>query len=267
MLKKLTLFGFTSLFLLWTVSLFSQSTLNKIREHNELRVGLTGTQPPYAMIAKDSSIIGFEVDIAKKIADKMGIKFLPVEMNFSELLPALVNGEIDVIMSGMTMTTERNMEIAFVGPYHSAGMSILTFAQVFADAQSPEDLNKGSIKIAVLDGSTSEAFVKQYMPKAKVVPTANYEDAIELVDKEKVGLLLSGNAVITYTMFTHPESGYVTLDEPFNYEPIGMGVMPSDFLFVNLLQNIISEMAQNGELESLENYWFWDDEWLDQINY
>ena len=158
------------------------------------------------------------------------------------------------------------MEIAFVGPYHTAGMSILTFAQVYADAESPEDLNKGSVKVATLKGSTSEAFVKEYMPKAKLTTTDNYDEAIQLVNEEKVGLLLAGNAIIRYTMLRNPDSGYVSLDEAFNYEPIGIGLMPDDYLLVNLLQNLIDEMKENGELEELENYWFWDDQWISEIN-
>lgn len=257
---------FTILFVLLSINLAGQETLKNIRDSKELRVGLTATQPPYSMLANDSAIIGFEVDIAKKLAKKMGVKFVPVEMIFAELIPSLLAGDIDLIMSGMTMTAERNMEIAFVGPDHSAGKSILTFAQIYADAESPEELNKGSVKVAVLKGSTSEEYVKEYMPKAKLVATDDYAEAIELVEKEKVGLLLAGDAIIRYTMFRNPNSGFVTLDEPFNYEPIGIGVKPDDFLFINLLENLINEMRENGELESLENYWFWDDEWLDQIN-
>lgn len=257
---------FTILFAFISINLAGQETLKKIRDSKELRVGLTATQPPYSMLAIDSTIIGFEVDIAKKLAEKMGVKFVPVEMIFAELIPSLLAGDIDLIMSGMTMTAERNMEIAFVGPDHSAGKSILTFAQIYADAESPEELNKGSVKVAVLKGSTSEGYVKEYMPKAKLIATDDYAEAIELLEKEKVGLLLAGDAIIRYTMFRNPNSGFVTLDEPFNYEPIGIGVKPDDFLFVNLLENLIDEMRENGELESLENYWFWDDEWLDQIN-
>lgn len=253
-------------FLFFTLNTFSQSTVEAIKSSKELKVGLTGTQPPYSMLAKDSTIIGYEVDIAQKLADKMGVKLVTVPMNFAELLGALKAGEIDLIMSGMTMTAERNMEIAFIGPYQSAGKSILTFAQVFADVSSPEELNKGSVKIAVLKGSTSEEFVKKYIPKAKLTSTDNYKEAIDLLNKDKVGLLLAETPIIRYTMLRNPDSGFVSLEEAFTYEPIGMGVMPNDFLFVNLLQNIVDEMKENGEIEELENDWFWDDTWLEKVN-
>lgn len=263
---KKRILSLTFLFFFFSFSLLAQSRLTAMKAAGELRIGITSTQPPYAMLAKDSTIIGFEVSIAQKLADKMGLKLKTIQFNFADLIPALKDGKIDLIMSGMTMTAERNMEIAFVGPYHIAGMSILTFAQVYADAESPEDLNKGSVKVVTLKGSTSEAFVKENMPNAKLTTTDDYDEAIQLVNKEKVGLLLAGNAIIRYTMLRNPDSGYVSLEEAFNYEPIGIGLMPNDYLLVNLLQNLIDEMKENGELEELENYWFWDDQWISEIN-
>ena len=250
----------------FSVSLSAQEQLAKIKQKGELRVGLTDTQPPYAMQSKDSTIIGFEADIAQIIADRMGVKLVMVPLNFSELLSSLKEGEIDLIMSGMTMSTERNMEVAFIGPYHNAGKSILTFAQVYADAESPDELNKGSVKIAALKGSTSEEFIVNNMPKAKLISTNDYEEAIDLLNNDKVGLVVAEKSIIRFTMMQYPESGYVTLDDPFNYEPIGMGVMPNDVLLINLLQNIISELIESGEINEIENSWFWDDEWIEKVN-
>ncbi len=249
-----------------SLSSFGQETVGKIKTSGELRVGMTATQPPYSMMAKDSSIIGFEVDIAEYIADKMGVKLVTVKMKFADLLPALESGDIDVIMSGMTMTTERNMGVAFIGPYQISGKTILTFAQVYADATSVDELNKGSVKIAAMKGSTSEKFVTKNMPKAKLTTTSDYDEAIKLLNKEKVGILIAETGIIRYTMLRHPESGYVSLEDPFNYEPIGMAVMPSDYLLINLLENLIDELEENGELEGIESDWFWDDAWLELVD-
>ena len=245
---------------------FGQESLKSIKSNDELKVGLTGTQPPYSMLAKDSSIIGFEVDIAQHLADKMGVKLVLVPMSFAELLPALKNGEIDLVMSGMTINAERNMEVAFVGPYHSTGKSVLTFAQVYADVRGPQELNKGSVKIAALKGSTSESYILKNIPKAKLTATANYDEAINLLNKEKVGLIIADNSIIRYTILRNPDAGFVSLEENFTYEPIGIGVEPTDFLFINLLENLLDEMVINGALEELENDWFWDDQWLELID-
>jgi polar amino acid transport system substrate-binding protein len=266
MMKNIRLTALTLFIFCIAIPSFGQQTVSKIKSSGELKVGMTATQPPYSMIAKDSSIIGFEVDIAQIIADKMGVKLVSVKMNFADLLPALKNGEIDVIMSGMTMTTKRNMEVAFVGPYQIAGKTILTFAQIYADATGTEELNKGSVKIAALKGSTSESFVKLYMPKAKLSSTDNYDEAIKLLNNDKVGILVAETGIIRYTMLRYPESGFVSLENSFNYEPIGMAVLPTDYLLINLLDNLIDEMKEDGEMEEMESKWFWDDEWLELVD-
>ena len=105
---------------------FAQETLKKVAERGELRVGMTANQPPFTMKAKDGSVIGYEADLANMLAAAMGVKLTIVETPFPELLNALISGKVDVVMSGMTMTFERNMKVAFAGPYLLSGKSILT---------------------------------------------------------------------------------------------------------------------------------------------
>jgi len=107
--------------------LFSQDgkVLNKILKSGELRVGTSGSQPPFTMKSKDGQLMGYEIELAKLLIDAMNIKLKFVEKPFSELLAALEKGEIDVIMSGMTITPERNLKATFAGPYIVSGKSIL----------------------------------------------------------------------------------------------------------------------------------------------
>ena len=105
---------------------FTQKVLSTILKKGEIRIGMTGTQPPFTMKAKNGELIGYEVDLAKALAKNMGVKLKIVEMPFSDLLGALKAGKIDAVMSGMTMTPERNLEVLFAGPYLLSGKTILT---------------------------------------------------------------------------------------------------------------------------------------------
>ena len=109
--------------------------LSRIVESNVLRVGTSGAQPPFSVKSKDGSLIGYEVDLAKLLANAMGVELKLVEMPFAELLLALEKGEVDVVMSGMTMTPARNLKAAFVGPYIISGKSILTKDKTIAQAK------------------------------------------------------------------------------------------------------------------------------------
>ena len=112
------------------------TSLDRILQKGELVVGITGTQPPLNATTKDGKIIGFDADIAAAIAMNMGVKVKFSKMQFSELLPALEAGKVDMVLSGMTMTLSRNLKVAFVGPYYISGKGILTKAKTIGALQA-----------------------------------------------------------------------------------------------------------------------------------
>jgi ABC-type amino acid transport substrate-binding protein len=98
------------------------------------------------------------VDLANLLANAMNVELKLVEMPFGELLEALEAGKVDVVMSGMTMTPERNLKAAFVGPYIISGKSILTKDSTVAMAQEADDINQAAAKVDVnVDGSITAA--------------------------------------------------------------------------------------------------------------
>ena len=134
--------------------------LQRILDSGELRVGLSGNQPPLNMADKNGEIIGLEVDLMKALAQSMGLTARFVVKPFADLIPAIERGEVDVVISGMTITPERNARVAFVGPYFISGKSVLTKSPTIASADSATLLNNADQRYAVLAGSTSEAFVE-----------------------------------------------------------------------------------------------------------
>src|SRR5262249_3293852 len=118
--------------------------LSRIQSKGELVVGTAASMPPLNMTTKAGAIVGFEPDLAKAMADAMNVKLRLVAIPFSGLLPALQSGQIDVILSGMTMTPRRNMTVAFVGPYYVSGKSFLTKSATLASAKGSADLNPAS---------------------------------------------------------------------------------------------------------------------------
>ena len=121
----------------------SSPGLDRIRAKGELVVGTAASMPPLNMTTKTGEIIGLEMDLARAMAAAMKVKLRLAAMPFANLLPALEAGQVDMILSGMTMTPERNMRFAFVGPYFVSGKSFLakeaTLArQGFGGSQPPQ---------------------------------------------------------------------------------------------------------------------------------
>ena len=265
MIKLKTIFLLVIAAFVFNTNINAQEIIDNIIKNGELRIGMTGTQPPYAMESVEGGLIGYEVDLANLIASEIGVELKIVEMPFKELLPSLQANKIDIIMSGMTMTTARNTQVIFLGPYIYSGKSILTMAHIYIEMQTTNELNKSSNKITTLSGSTSEKFVLKYMPKAKLLAESNYDDCLKLVIDGKADLMLADFSICTYTMLRNPDLGLETFDEPITKEPIGMAVKHTDPLFLNLLNNLLTQFDADGTLEDLNDKWFWDDEWISDV--
>ena len=129
------------------------SRLERILESRELRVGLSGSQPPLNMTTKSGRIIGLEVDLIEALAEAMGLRVRLVQRPFGELLSALESGEVDLVISGMTITAERNARVAFVGPYFISGKSVLTLSETIARVDSTTELDSPERTYVAVAGS------------------------------------------------------------------------------------------------------------------
>jgi polar amino acid transport system substrate-binding protein len=163
----------------------SSSSVARISEAGVLRVGMSGSQPPLNMTTRAGELIGMEVDLARLLANAIGVEAELVTMPFGDLLPALVDGKVDVVISGLTMTPERNLRVAFAGPYLVSGKAVLTKSAALAAAEEPSDVNQ-PLRMAALAGSTSESFVKRHLPEVELVATTDYDEAIRQVIDDEV---------------------------------------------------------------------------------
>ena len=239
--------------------------LSRIVESGTFKVGMSGTQPPFSVVSKSGSLIGYEVDLANLLADAMGVEVEFVQKPFGQLLPALEKGEIDAIMSGMTMTPKRNLKAAFVGPYIVSGKSILTKSSTLAALKDAEDIDRSHIKLTALKGSTSEKFVQEILENTQYIPVDDYEAGVQMVIDGKADALVADFPICALSQMRYPDAGLVSLAEPMTIEPIGIALAPGDSLLVNMVTNYLSALDGIGLLDALEKKWFEDGGWLIQL--
>ena len=242
---------------------FTQRVLSTILKKGEIRIGMTGNQPPFTMKAKSGELIGYEVDLATALAKNMGVKLKLVEMPFSDLLGALKAGKIDAVMSGMTMTPERNLEVLFAGPYIISGKSILTKSKLISEISATSEKK---YRIATLKGSTSVEFVKNFMPKHEIILVDNYNDGVEMVLNDKADAMVADRPICVVTLMKYQGKDLVTSDKPLTMEPIGVALPSDDPQFLNLVENYISSLELSGTLQLLEKTWFQDGSWMLNVN-
>jgi polar amino acid transport system substrate-binding protein len=243
----------------------TSTRLERILESRELRVGLSGNQPPLNMRNKQGEIIGLEVDLVTALAQSMGLEARLVTRPFSELLSSLEKNEVDLVISGMTITPERNARVAFAGPYFISGKSVLAKSEKMTNVDSSTELDDPNRTYVALAGSTSEDFVKDLMPQAKLVTTPDYDTAVKMVLEDEADALVADFPICTVSVLRHPEAGLSTLVTPFTVEPLGIALPADDPLFVNLVENYLNTLEQTGLLTRFKARWFSNGSWVSEL--
>ena len=236
--------------------------LDRIVNNGVLRVGTAADMPPLNMLNKAGDPMGLDVDLARYMAGAMGVKLDLVIKPFPDLLPALKAGEVDMIISGLTITPKRNLNVAFVGPYHITGKALLTKFKSLVAAEDTSKLNSEAFAYTALESSTSADLVETLMPKARLVTAKNYEDAVDMVLTNKVDALIADYHVCVLSLLRHPNEGLVSLITPFTYEPLGIAIPPGDAQMINWLSNFLHTMRESDELIKLKAKWIEDPSWL-----
>ncbi|MBT8370105.1 MAG: transporter substrate-binding domain-containing protein, partial [Deltaproteobacteria bacterium] len=216
--------------------------LDRIQKRGKLIVGTMGNMPPLNMTSKDGEIFGLEPDLAGLMAKAMNVEAKFVTKPFPELLPALQTGEIDMILSGMTITPDRNLKVAFVGPYFISGKAFLTKIKTIATAKEVTEVNNPKTTFVALKSSTSQTFAEEVLDKATLITTDTYDEAVAMVLQDEVQAMIADYPICVVSVFRYPEDGLLSVVTPLTYEPIGIAIPANDPLLINWTQNMLNRI-------------------------
>jgi polar amino acid transport system substrate-binding protein len=181
------------------------------------------------------------------------------------LLPALQAGEVDMVLSGMTITPKRNLKVAFVGPYFISGKAFLTKIKTIALAKEAVDVNNPNTKLVALKDSTSQAFAEAVLDKTTLYTTGNYDEAVDMVLNDKVQAMIADYPICVVSVFRYPEAGLLSVVTPLTYEPIGIAIPANDPLLMNWATNTLNSIEASGQLDELRLKWFARGSWLEKL--
>lgn len=239
--------------------------LESILQRRELVVGTSGDQPPLTAKTKEGKIIGLDADLSRLMAEAMGVKLRIVAIPFPRLIPMLKAGRVDMVLSGVGMTPERNLKVAFVGPYYVSGKGLLTKSKKIAILKDLTEINTPDYTLAVLKGSTSQLYAEKRIPRAKLVTTLSLNEALGLLLEDKVGALLADYPFCVVTAFRHKNRGLTAVEGRFTVEPLGIALPADDLLLVNWVENFLTMLRTRGELAKLKDRWFKDASWIKEL--
>lgn len=242
----------------------ASSTIETIKKRGVLKVGMDIFQP-WAMKDKNGKLIGFEIDVATRLAKDMGVKveFLPTA--WSGIIPALLTGKFDVIIGGMGITPQRALQVNFTQPYEFSGMSIVAHKKLAAGFSSLEDFNKPEVQIAVKLGTTAASAAKKFLPKAQLRMFDTEPQAYQELRNGNVHAVVGSAPRPAYEAVDYSETLFLPVKGTFTKEPIAFALRKGDPDTLAFFNSWITVAFLEGWLEERHNYWFGSKDWISQV--
>jgi polar amino acid transport system substrate-binding protein len=234
------------------------STLNAILKRGKLVVGMDIADiryQPFEMKDANGKIIGFDVDLAQMMADELNVTLEIVESSWDGIIPDLVNEKFDIIISGMSITTERNKAINFSRPYYLSGKCLLVNIKYAGRIITYHDLNRPGIVVATT--FHNDMILDRYLPDATIVRHEKADEAALEVSEGKVQAFIVDKALVSTYAGKYPDTTF-SIMTPFTYEPIAMGIRKGDPDLLNWIDNFIEIISGDGRLALLEQKWMLD---------
>ncbi|XOB61745.1 transporter substrate-binding domain-containing protein [Campylobacterota bacterium DY0563] len=250
------------------INLWKKSTLNQVLERGELQVCMEPGYMPFEMKDKKGRIIGYDVDFAKKMSKEMGVKLKLLPTAWDGIIAALVTGKCDIIMSGMTITQQRNLKINFANPYVVVGQTILMKKELKGKINTAKDLDKPEYTIVTKLGVTGEVATRKFFKKAKIVTFETEADAAAEVLNGKADAFVYDQPYNVLFMSDKGKGKLIHLDKPLTYEPLAWAVRKGDPDFINWLNNFLRQMQEDkvvGFSDELYQKWLVETDWLKRV--
>ena len=244
--------------------LTAESTIEQALKRGTFRVGMS-TFVPWAMKDKTGNLVGFEIDVATRLAKDLGLKVEFVPTQWAGIIPALLTGKFDALVGGMGITAERSLKVNFTIPYDMTGMSICAHKKLAAGFKSVEDFNRPDVTVAVRMGATPVAAVKKFMPKAKMRQFDDEAQAYQELLNGNVHAVVGSAPTPAFQALKYPDTLFVPIQGTFTKEPIAMAVRKGDPDTLNVFNSWITIVEAEGWLQDRNHYWFETQDWKSMV--
>lgn len=236
---------FLALFLLLPLQLQAAGTLT---------VGLSPDYPPL-QFKESGQLMGIEVDNARSVSKILGMRLKFVEQPLEQLLDSLEQGKIDVIMSGLSVTPERQQRVEFTAPYMRVGqMAIMHISKAGRFAQ-PWSIYRPGVRIGVEPETTGARFAEKELGEAEVSYHADPEQAFDALRNDRIDLYIH-DAPTSWRLATGDgEDDLISQYRPLTSETLAWAVRSGDTRLRNALDDALGQMMRNGTLDYILNRW------------
>jgi ABC-type amino acid transport substrate-binding protein len=228
----------------------ADTSLGKIQAKGEITIGVKFDVPPFGVKNPQSGEVeGFDVEMGKAVADKLGVKPKFIEAISDNRIPFLEDGTADLILSTMTINEERVQQIEFSDPYFIARGRVL----VPGDSSIAGVADLAGKNVCTALGSTYEANLKKQAPDAKLKLVDSYSECLELVQNGAVDAVSTDDVILTGMIIQ--DDTLKLVGEQLTQEPYGAGIKKGDTQMVDFVNGVFQELKDNGTWAKLHQEW------------
>lgn len=219
-----------------------------------LRVGISPTYPP-VIFEKDGVVLGIEADLARSVGDALGRRIVFERYPFRELIDALERGEIDVVMSGMSITPEREERIRFTTPYMKIGQLALIRSSELVRLGRRRSIHRSGARVGYERGTTGESFVATRLTQARSFAFDDVDSGIRSLRAGRIDFFVH-DAPTVWQLAGDPTSNDLQgLYHPLTEEHLAWAVRPEDTKLHSLLDTTLSHWKREGLIGPVVNRW------------
>lgn len=219
-----------------------------------LRVGINSTAPP--LIFKEGTrTTGLEADLARALAQELGKTVRFIELSWNDLISALLDNRIDIIMSGMTITKAREIRIAFTEPYLKAGQMALVLRENYHRYPSLSSIKMSSSRVGVVKGTTGEFFVQQEFLMARKISFPTPEEGVQSLVEGRIDLFVHDAPVIWWMASEREADGLTPLSFLLTQENLAWGIRKEDRELLQSVNRFLEAWKNDGRLHKAIEYW------------
>jgi ABC-type amino acid transport substrate-binding protein len=235
----------------------ADTTMGKIQDRGTIRIGVKYDVPPFGFLnPQTDEVEGFDVEMGRIVAEELGVEPEFVEAISDNRIPFLQQGEVDLILSTMTINQERDLEIEFSEPYYIAHGRILVPGD--SDIQGIDDLAGKRVCTAL--GSTYEETIREQAPDAELRLVDTYSECLELLQNGAIDAESTDDVILTGQIIQ--DDTLKMVGDELTTEPYGAGIKEGDKEFQQFVSDTFAAAEEDGRWEDL--YQEWVGQYIDQ---
>ena len=246
-------------------TLSSESVVEQVKKRGTLRVGMS-TFVPWAMRNKKGELVGFEIDVATKVAEDMGVEVEFVPTAWAGIIPALIAKKFDVIIGGMSITPQRNLTVNFTTPYAHSGQQMVASKELAGGFTELSDFNSAKVSIACRRGATPCQIAQSQFPKAEVRRFDDDAQGFQEVINGNAHAMISSAPKPRFWALKNPDKLFMPTEENLSRGDEAFALRKGDPDSLNFFSNWILIHTSNGWLQERHDFWFKNQEWAGGVD-